>query len=211
MTLVIATGGIDLSVGSLMAIAGALAPLIFLGKLVAAAAPVGRRRARLRRPGAGRRRLRPVQRLARHPLPHPADHRDAGAVHRRARHRPGADQRQPPGLQEPGVPVHRPRPRVRHPVPGRADGRRRGRGRVDAAPDRVRPADPGGRRQRARGAARRRAGGARSSAASTSSAGCCPASPASSSSPATRPPTPTSSASAWSSTPSPRSPSAARC
>jgi galactofuranose transport system permease protein len=35
MTLVIATGGIDLSVGSLMAIAGALAPLVFLGKLVA--------------------------------------------------------------------------------------------------------------------------------------------------------------------------------
>lgn len=37
MTLVIATGGIDLSVGSLMAIAGALAPIIFLDKLV----PVG--------------------------------------------------------------------------------------------------------------------------------------------------------------------------
>ena len=34
MTLVIATGGIDLSVGSLMAISGALAPLIFLGQLV---------------------------------------------------------------------------------------------------------------------------------------------------------------------------------
>jgi ribose transport system permease protein len=33
MTLVIATGGIDLSVGSLMAISGALAPLIFLGHL----------------------------------------------------------------------------------------------------------------------------------------------------------------------------------
>ena len=32
MTLVIATGGIDLSVGSLMAIAGQLAPLIFTGK-----------------------------------------------------------------------------------------------------------------------------------------------------------------------------------
>ena len=31
MTLVIATGGIDLSVGSLMAISGAIAPLIFLG------------------------------------------------------------------------------------------------------------------------------------------------------------------------------------
>lgn len=34
MTLVIATGGIDLSVGSIMAIAGALAPLIFLGELI---------------------------------------------------------------------------------------------------------------------------------------------------------------------------------
>lgn len=34
MTLVIAAGGIDLSVGSLMAIAGTLAPLIFLGKLL---------------------------------------------------------------------------------------------------------------------------------------------------------------------------------
>jgi ribose transport system permease protein len=34
MTLVIATGGIDLSVGSLMAISGALAPLIFMGKIV---------------------------------------------------------------------------------------------------------------------------------------------------------------------------------
>jgi ribose/xylose/arabinose/galactoside ABC-type transport system permease subunit len=34
MTLVIATGGIDLSVGSLMAIAGALAPQIFLGEIV---------------------------------------------------------------------------------------------------------------------------------------------------------------------------------
>ena len=33
MTLVIATGGIDLSVGSLMAIAGALAPLVFTGQL----------------------------------------------------------------------------------------------------------------------------------------------------------------------------------
>jgi ribose/xylose/arabinose/galactoside ABC-type transport system permease subunit len=36
MTLVIATGGIDLSVGSLMAIAGALAPLIFLSSFGAA-------------------------------------------------------------------------------------------------------------------------------------------------------------------------------
>lgn len=33
MTLVIATGGIDLSVGSLMAISGAIAPMIFMGKI----------------------------------------------------------------------------------------------------------------------------------------------------------------------------------
>ena len=40
MTLVIATGGIDLSVGSLMAISGALAPLIFGGRLVALGSPL---------------------------------------------------------------------------------------------------------------------------------------------------------------------------
>src|SRR4051812_30673208 len=40
MTLVIATGGIDLSVGALMAIAGALAPMIFLGKLIPLPHPV---------------------------------------------------------------------------------------------------------------------------------------------------------------------------
>ena len=39
MTLVVATGGIDLSVGSLMAIAGALAPMLFLGNLVPLPAP----------------------------------------------------------------------------------------------------------------------------------------------------------------------------
>lgn len=39
MTLVVATGGIDLSVGSLMAIAGALAPMLFLGQVVPLPAP----------------------------------------------------------------------------------------------------------------------------------------------------------------------------
>ena len=39
MTLVIATGGIDLSVGSLMAIAGALAPIIFMNKWVTISDP----------------------------------------------------------------------------------------------------------------------------------------------------------------------------
>ena len=41
MTLVIATGGIDLSVGSLMAISGALAPIIFLGKIVPVSPALG--------------------------------------------------------------------------------------------------------------------------------------------------------------------------
>ena len=41
MTLVIGSGGIDLSVGSLMAIAGALAPIIFLGKIVPLPTGVG--------------------------------------------------------------------------------------------------------------------------------------------------------------------------
>ena len=40
MTLVIATGGIDLSVGSLMAISGALAPMIFLGTIYPISNPV---------------------------------------------------------------------------------------------------------------------------------------------------------------------------
>lgn len=39
MTLVIATGGIDLSVGSLMAISGALAPMIFLGTIMPVSSP----------------------------------------------------------------------------------------------------------------------------------------------------------------------------
>ena len=53
MTLVIATGGIDLSVGSLMAIAGALAPLIFLSPFGVAHPALGDL-ARLRRPRRGR-------------------------------------------------------------------------------------------------------------------------------------------------------------
>jgi ribose transport system permease protein len=39
MTLVIATGGIDLSVGSLMAISGAIAPMIFLGTILPVDSP----------------------------------------------------------------------------------------------------------------------------------------------------------------------------
>ena len=83
MTLVIATGGIDLSVGSLMAISGAVAPIIFLGKIVSVRRNSCRGRRRDGRLGRGRRLAWMVQRLADHALPHSADHRDAGSVHRR--------------------------------------------------------------------------------------------------------------------------------
>ena len=108
MTLVIATGGIDLSVGSLMAISGALAPMIFLSSFGALASGAGRR-ARLCRSGLRRRPLWFVQRLVHHPVPGPADRRHAGHVHRPAGHRAGLDQRQSASVQEPDVSVHRPR------------------------------------------------------------------------------------------------------
>ena len=76
-----------------------------------------------------------------------------------------------------GVPVHRPRPRLRHPGPGHHHGRHRGARGLDAAAHRVRPADPRGRRQRAGGPARRHPGRRASSSGSTPSAGCSPASP----------------------------------
>ncbi len=98
MTLVIATGGIDLSVGSLMAIAGALAPMIFLGTIVPIASPVLAVALAFVVPVVVAGALRLVQRHADHPLFDPADRRHAGAVHRRPRHRPGADQRQSAGV-----------------------------------------------------------------------------------------------------------------
>ena len=119
MTLVIATGGIDLSVGSLMAIAGALAPLIFLSSVRPSPIPVLGNALAFVVPIGAAGLLGAVQRLVHHALPGPADRRHAGHVHRRARHRAGVDQRQPAGVQESGVPVHRPRAGLRRAVPGR--------------------------------------------------------------------------------------------
>jgi hypothetical protein len=100
MTLVIATGGIDLSVGSMMAMrrgAGA-AHLPQPGvRRQRGACRCGRHACRDRRRNA----LRPVQRLAGREHTYSADCRHAGAVHRRARHRAGHDQLEPPGLQRP--------------------------------------------------------------------------------------------------------------
>ena len=132
MTLVIATGGIDLSVGSLMAISGALAPMIFLSSFGLSYPALGNALAFVVA-GRGRGPVRRVQRLVHHPVPGPADRRHARHVHRRPRHRPGADQRQSAGVQEPDVSVHRPRAHLRRALPGHhhaGAGRRR---RLDAA------------------------------------------------------------------------------
>ena len=118
MTLVIATGGIDLSVGSLMAIAGALSPMFFTGQLF----PIPNLYVGIALgiviPDSRCRRFRAVQRLADHQVLDPADHRHAGPVHRRARHRAGVDQRRPAGVQGAGVPGHRHRPGAGRAVPG---------------------------------------------------------------------------------------------
>ena len=68
MTLVIATGGIDLSVGSLMAIAGALRRSSSSASSCPSFPP--RRCARVHRRGPGRGRVRMVQRLADHAVSH---------------------------------------------------------------------------------------------------------------------------------------------
>ena len=135
--LVIATGGIDLSVGSLMAISGALAPMIFMSSF-GRSYPVLGDMLGVYRSGGCRRALRPFQRMVHHSVPGPADRRHAGHVHRRPGHRAGADQWQSAGVQEPDVSVHRPRPHFRLALPGRhhaGAGRRRG---MDAAPHLVR-------------------------------------------------------------------------
>ena len=105
------------------------------------------RRARLCRSGRGRRPVRRVQRLVHHPLPGPADRRHARHVHRRPRHRPGPDQRQSAGVQEPDVSVHRPRAHLRRAVPGHHHAGARRRRRLDVAQHPVWPPDPVGRRQ----------------------------------------------------------------
>ena len=92
MTLVIATGGIDLSVGALMAIAGAMSPMFFTGESVS-------RSQYLCGDCFGncvshhyRQLFWPLQRLADQPVLHPAHYRHAGSFHRRTRHCTGFDQ-----------------------------------------------------------------------------------------------------------------------
>ena len=85
MTLVIATRGIDLSVGAVAAIAGAVA----CTTIASARRPderLGRDHGRRRRAGALRG-ARPLERLPRRAPRHPADHRDPGPHDSRPRHR----------------------------------------------------------------------------------------------------------------------------
>ena len=157
MTFVIATGGIDLSVGSLMAIAGALRPadLSEQPRGPLEHAWVGIPLAIVFRcwsPAAAR----PVQRRARHRFPHPADHRHAGALSRRPRHRQVLSTATWSSSTIP-LPVHRPGRPLGIPVQvilmlivSRC--------RLGAALDRLRALRAGDRRQRSGRAPRRRAG-----------------------------------------------------
>ena len=100
MTLVIATGGIDLSVGSLMAIAGALAPMIFMGTLFPISnMPIAVALA-LVLPVAVTGLFGLFNGFLVTRFRNSADHRDPRALYRRPRHRPGDDQWQPAGFQE---------------------------------------------------------------------------------------------------------------
>ena len=116
MTLVVATGGIDLSVGAVMAIAGQVAPLIFLGRIADRFGMTVANILALTVPLVVAGALRPAERPDDHQAPIPAHHRDAGRLYRRARHRAGDDQRLLAAVQEPGLPVHRARP-----APGHSD------------------------------------------------------------------------------------------
>ena len=91
MTFVIATGGIDLSVGSLMAIAGVLAPMFLLDANQFGAPAVGLALA-IVAPLIATTLLRCVQRHAGDGGRSATDHRHAGALSGRSRHRAAARQ-----------------------------------------------------------------------------------------------------------------------
>ncbi len=205
MTAVIATKGVDLSVGAVMAIVGrGRGHLVVAGYpayvAVGAALAVG--------PA-----LRALERHPRRRARHPADHRDAGPDGRGARHRAADHRGLDRHLHRSGADLHRHRlvPRLAD-----ADGDRL---RADGARHRSlvrrtahRPADRGGRRQPIRralaGISQPPAAGARLRRSRASA----PPSPASSSPPTSAAPMPTMPGSGSSSTPSsPSSSAAPRC
>ena len=114
MTLVIATRGIDLSVGAVMAVSGAVALTIIDGS-----SDPGSVGTVLLAIGAGvavALRPRDVERLPRRGAEDPADHRDPGADARRPRRGPADHRRLHHDRQQPAAEVRRQRLRPRAPV-----------------------------------------------------------------------------------------------
>ena len=176
MTLVIATRGIDLSVGAVAAITGSWASMYIIssadGASVDGGADRGRRRAA---DGVARRRLERFPGLGSR---YPAHRGHAGADGRRARPGAGDHQREDPlPGQLPGLQAHRRRLPAGGAVLDPA-GRRHLRAHRGADPeDRARHADRVGRASTRRPAGWPASGPGRSSSWSTSSAGSAPASP----------------------------------
>ena len=146
MTLVIATGGIDLSVGAVMAIAGQVAPLIFMGRIAerygirfanALALTVPLVVAAL----FGLLNGLMVTRLRFQPIIATLVVYIGGA-----RHRPGANQRVPAVLQGSRFPVYCPGQTVRHPHAGLYHVRRGHPGGDPHAPDKLWAVCAGSRR-----------------------------------------------------------------
>ncbi|CAA9583514.1 MAG: Ribose ABC transport system, permease protein RbsC, partial [uncultured Thermomicrobiales bacterium] len=95
--------------------------------------------------------VRTLQRRARRRVRHPADHRHTRSVHRRARHRPGHDERSDPDIQESRLSVHWPRSTPWHSLSGHRRRRSRALHCLDRPIDHLRPVSPGDRRKRASG------------------------------------------------------------
>ena len=118
-------------------------------------------RAGLRGAGAGGRGLRGAQRPVRDAAQIAADRGDAGALHRRARHRPGHHQRAAPELHHARLHLHRAGPTLRRAVSGHPDADHRGDHLLGGQAHGVWPLRAGGGRQRDGGGAVGRAGLAR--------------------------------------------------
>ena len=147
-TFVLIAGGIDLSIGAIYGLAGAVAlttassvsPVAGVLAGLAVGLAVGHR-----------------QRRHRHPVPDQPAHRNAGDVVRRQRHRGDRDQGQPRrGLRPPGLPAVRGDPDPGHHERGLDDDRHRDRGDDPAEPDDIRALRVRHRREHPGGPARRR-------------------------------------------------------
>ena len=178
MTIVIATRGIDLSVGALMAVSGAVALTIIDGsgspdspQTLAIAITAGVVVTLL---------FGVVERLLSLGTRHPTDHRDPRAHARRPRHRAADHRRVHHDRHEPAVSLHGAGLPVRLSVRVLRLGRRDRARRADRAPHRARACSPKRPASTPRPAASRACGRAASCGVRTQRAVCSRASPASS-------------------------------